>query len=102
MRRNILFIGDIPFGATKLPEFALETDSKCNSNVMLLKEIKPITMTVTPGYPRMSRKRFIRNLKGSGCSKKEAMWLAWYCHSKKIPYGKADSLISMGIGIAQD
>lgn len=47
----------------------------------------------------MSRKKFIRNLVKQGYSKKVAKWLAWYCHGKRIPYGKASNLIAWGLSV---
>lgn len=57
------------------------------------------SMTGTIIYPKMNRKRFVRNLINRGLTKKYAKWLSWYCHNKKIPYTKANLLITFGIPI---
>lgn len=35
------------------------------------------TISFTPRFPHVSRKRFVRNLKRAGCSKKQAKRIAW-------------------------
>lgn len=41
----------------------------------------------------------LEDLINQGYSKKNAKWLAWYCCGRRIPYGKAYSLIILGLSV---
>lgn len=96
--KGIVYMNGVPFDITNMPEFTVDKnfESKCN---IQFSQNRSISMTVTPVYPKMSRKRFVGSLKKRGYSKKDAKRLALYCRNKKIPYGRADTLISLGVSI---
>lgn len=54
---------------------------------------KSLTMTMKLLFSKISRKRFIRAIEKQGFSRKYAKQLAWNFNKRKIPYGKALTLM---------
>lgn len=97
--KNILYFNGKPLCITDMPEVTFDYDAAKESNVRTLSRNRSFSVTMKPIYPKISRKKFIRNLINQGYSKKNAKWLAWYCRGKRIPYGKAYSLIILGLSV---
>lgn len=98
-KNGILYFNGTPVNLSELPEITFDSNVEPENIVRSFSRCRSFSVTVKPIYPKMSRKRFIRSLMNRGYTKKNAKWLAWYCHGKKIPYGKADSLITLGLSV---
>lgn len=96
---SILYLDGKPLCLTDMPEITFDYDAAKESNIRTLSRNQSFLVTMKPIYPKISRKKFIRNLINQGCSKKNAKWLALYCRGKRIPYGKAYSLIILGLSV---
>lgn len=94
---SILYLDGKPLRVTDIPEITFDYNVAKEGNVCTISRNQSFSVTMKPIYPKISRKKFIRNLINRGCSKKNAKWLAWYYRSKKISYGKAYSLIIFGL-----
>ena len=98
-KNGILYFNGTPVNLSELPEITFDSNVESENTERSFSPCQSFSATINPIYPKMSRKKFIRNLVNRGYSKKDAKWLAWYCHDKKIPYGRADSLITFGLSV---
>lgn len=96
--KGIFYLNGEQFCLAEMPEITFGSVNT-QDDVRTISRSQSYSVTVKAIYPKMSRKKFIRSLVNRGYSKKDAKWLAWYCHDKKIPYGRADSLIAFGLSV---
>lgn len=95
---GVLYLNGKPLCLSELPEITFDSMNVKN-NTRSFSQCQSYTTTLKPFYSKISRKRFVRSLINRGYSKKNAKWLAWYCCSKRISYGKAYSLIILGLSV---
>ncbi len=98
-KNGVLYLNGVSVNLTELPEITFDSNVGSKNTERSFSQCQNYSVTLKAIYPKMSRKKFIRSLINRGYSKKDAKWLAWYCHDKKIPYGRADSLIAFGLSV---
>lgn len=96
--RGILYLDGKPLCLAEMPEITFGSTNE-NDNIRSFSQCRSYSATLKSIYPKLSRKKFVRNLVKQDYSKKAAKWLAWYCHGKRIPYGKASNLIAWGLSV---
>lgn len=70
--KSILYFDGKSLCITNMPEVTFDYDAAKESNVRTLSRNQSFSVTMKPIYPKISRKRFIRNLINQGYSKKNA------------------------------
>lgn len=96
---GVLYLDGKPLCLAEMPEITFGSYTDGKDMIGTFSRDRSCSFIVTFKHSKMSRKKFVRNLIKQGYSKKAAKWLAWYCHRKRISYGKASNLIAWGLSV---
>ncbi len=95
----VLYLDSKPLNIFDMSPITFNPDIDIGNKVRSFSNCQSGTFTGTISRTKISRKKFVHSLINRGYSKKDAKQLSWYCNRKRIPYSRANVMISLGVPI---